>query len=155
MPTTSMRELRKSRSSLCCISLSLLVACQPAPPTTARFRLVARDYAFAAPASLPAGETRFQLVNEGTVRHEVQLYRFKPGVTRDSALRMLATGNFVDSAIDIDGGVLIAGPGDSAVQELLAPLRTGDLYALECAFRNAPDQPAHRQLGMFSVFEVK
>jgi hypothetical protein len=68
---------------------------------------------------------------------------------------MLVTNQIPDSAVDVDGGVLIAGPADSTVQELLAPLRPGDVYALECAFRNAPNQPKHRDIGMVAAFEVK
>lgn len=137
------------------LSLFLIAACSPPVRPATRLRVIARDYAFGAPTALPAGETFFQLINEGTVVHEMQLYRFKRGVTRDSALRMLASDNIPDSVVDIDGGVLIAGPGDSAVQQLVAPLHAGDVYALECVFRNAEDQPRHNVLGMYSVFEVK
>jgi hypothetical protein len=137
------------------LALSLLVACAPSAPSGARIRVVARDYTFSVPATLPPGETFFQLVNEGTVRHEVQLYRFKPGVTRDSALRLIPSDNFPDSVIDVDGGVLIAGPNDYAVQQLVAPLRIGDVYGVECAFRNGPGQPPHSRMGMFTAFEVK
>ena len=136
------------------LGLSLLAGCSPSAPV-ARVRVVARDYTFSVPASLPAGETSFQLVNEGTVRHEVQLYRFKPGVTRDSALRLIPSDDFPDSVVDADGGVLIAGPGDSAVQQLVAPLHTGEVYGVECAFRNGPGQPVHSKMGMFAVFVVK
>lgn len=137
------------------LALCLVASCSPVARDVAHFRLIARDYAFGAPPTLPPGETAFHFINEGTVRHEVQLYRFKPGVSRDSALRMLATDNLPDSLVDTDGGVLIAGPKDSAVQQLLAPLHTGDVYAFECAFRNGPDQPRHNSLGMISVFEVR
>jgi hypothetical protein len=137
------------------LALSLLIACAPSAPAGARVRVVARDYSFGVPATLPAGVTFFQLVNQGTVRHEVQLYRFKPGVTRDSALHLIASDDFPDSVIDVDGGVLIAGPNDSAVQQLVAPLRVGDVYGVECAFRNGPGLPQHTKMGMFTVFEVK
>jgi hypothetical protein len=131
----------------------MIASCVRAP--VSHVRVLARDYAFGFPASLPAGFTAFRLVNEGTVRHEVQLYRFRSGIPRDTALHMLATDNIPDSAIDVDGGVLIAGPADSTVQELLAPLRHGDVYALECAFRNAPGTPKHRDLGMVAIFQVE
>lgn len=134
--------------------LMITASCGPAAAPISHLRIVARDYAFGFPGSVPAGMTAFRLVNEGTVLHEVQLYRFRPGISRDSALRMLATNTITDSVIDGDGGVLIVGPADSTVQELLAPLKPGDVYALECAFRNAPDQPKHRDLGMVAVFQV-
>lgn len=154
-PTFSARTRRLVCGAVSCLVIAGMAGCQPSSATPARFRLVARDYAFGAPPSLPPGETFFQLVNEGTVRHEVQLYRFKPGVTRDSALHMLASDNLPDSAIDIDGGVLISGAKDSALQQLVAQLKPGEVYAFECAFRDGPDKPVHSRLGMFSVFEVK
>ncbi|MEO8140565.1 MAG: hypothetical protein ABI742_13010 [Gemmatimonadota bacterium] len=146
------RFLIRGSGFLC---LTMLTACSSSAPPVARVRVVARDYSFGVPASLPAGETYFQLVNEGTVRHEIQLYRFRPGVTRDSALHLIASDDFPDSVVDVDGGVLISGPNDSAVQQLVAPLHSGDVYGLECAFRNGSGQPVHSKLGMFSVFEVK
>lgn len=142
----------------CLAVLSLAVAlcsCAAQAPVTTHLRVIARDYAFGFPATVPAGMTAFRLINEGTVRHEVQLYRFRRGIPRDTALRMLATDQIPDSAIDVDGGVLIAGPADSTVQELLAPLHPGDVYALECAFRNGPGLPRHRDLGMVAIFQVE
>ena len=88
------------------------------------------------------------------MNHEVQLYKFKAGLSADSALRLLATDKITEADIDPDGGVLIAAASDSTQQELLATLRSGEVYALECAFRNAPDQPKHRDLGMVSIFTV-
>jgi len=130
-------------------------ACRPAPAPFARVRIAARDYAFGAPRTVPPGQTAFRLVNEGTVRHEVQLYRFRPGISADSALHMIATNEIPDEAIDVGGGVLIIGPADSARQQLLLTLQPGEVYGLECAFRDAPGQPQHRDLGMYGVLEVQ
>ena len=130
-------------------------ACQPVPPGIAHVRVVARDYAFGAPRTVPAGQTAFQLVNEGTVRHEVQLYRFRPGISGDSALHMIATNEIPDDAIDAGGGVLIIGPADSARQQLLLTLQPGEVYGLECAFRDGPDKPQHRDMGMYGVVTVE
>ena len=138
------------------IVAALLAACScTSPVAPVLLRILAHNYAFEFPTTLPPGTTAFRLVNQGTVLHEVQLYRFRAGISRDSALRMLAADRIPETAIDVDGGVLIAGPADSTVQELLAPLRRGDVYALECAFRDAPDKPKHRDLGMVAVFEVR
>jgi hypothetical protein len=133
----------------------LLLSCAAQPSAISHVRVVAREYAFGFPASLPAGQTAFRLINDGTVRHELQLYRFKPGIPRDTALRMLATDQIPDSAVDVDGGVLVAGASDSTVQELLVTLRRGDVYALECVFRDAPGQPRHRDLGMVAIVQVE
>lgn len=149
-----MRPHSSTRRAVFPIFLTL-ASCAPDAAPLSHLRILAHDYAFEFPTTISPGSTAFRLVNQGTVLHEVQLYRFRQGISRDSALRMLATDQIPDSAVDRDGGVLIAGPADSTVQELLAPLRHGDVYALECAFRNAPGQPKHRDLGMVAVFEVK
>lgn len=143
------------RRSVCLSLLGVLASCAQPSATVAHRRVIAHDYAFAFPPSVPAGMAAFRLVNEGSVRHEVQLYRFKPGIPRDSASRMLTRDEIPDSAVDVDGGVLIAGPADSTRQELLVRLEKGDVYALECVFRNTPDEPRHRDLGMFAIFQVE
>ncbi len=137
------------------VTLVALASCHAAPPSISHVPIIARDYAFQFPRVLPAGNTAFRLVNHGTVVHEVQLYRFRSGISRDSAFRLLTTNHVSDSVIYSDGGVLIASPSDSTVQELLAPLHRGDVYALECDFRDAPGKPQHRDLGMVAVFEVQ
>ena len=149
-----MLDLR-TRCVLSCTVILLASGCSPRAPGLAHTRVIAKDYAFGFPHALPAGPTAFRLINEGTVNHEVQIYRFKPGLSPDSALRLLATDKITDQDIDPDGGVLIAAPADSTQQELLVALRPGEVYALECAFRNAADQPKHRDLGMVAVFTVE
>lgn len=148
-------RLRGSVLHASVIVLCSIPACTPMRHADANLRIIARDYAFDTPASLEPGRTTFQLVNAGHVRHEVQLYRFKPGTTRDAALHMLAVDSIPDSAIDGDGGVLIALPADSARQQLVTTLARGEVYALECAFRDAPNAPQHSRMGMYAVFEVK
>lgn len=145
---------RLSRALVPCLLLLGGAACTPAPERIAHVRVITRDYAFGIPATVPPGPTAFRLVNEGRVRHEAQLYRFKPWVHRGTALRMLATDEIPDSAIDVDGGVLISGPSDSTLQELLVTLAPGEVYALECVFRDGPDQPRHRDMGMVAIFQV-
>ena len=150
----SMLKLR-AWCAFSCMALFLVPGCSPRAAGPAHTRVIARDYAFGFPHSLPAGPTAFRLINEGTVNHEVQIYRFTAGLSPDSALRLLATDQITDRDIDPDGGVLIAAPSDSTQQELLVMLRPGEVYALECAFRNAADQPKHRDLGMVAVFTVE
>ncbi len=137
------------------LGLGLLAGCAGTAASVRHERVIAKDYAFGFPRTLPAGPTAFRLINEGSVNHEVQIYRFTAGLSPDSALRLLATDQIGEADIDADGGVLIAAAADSTQQELLATLRPGEVYALECAFRNAPDQPKHRDLGMVAVFTVQ
>ena len=117
--------------------------------------IVATDYAYVAPSSVPAGMTAFRLVNRGTHPHEVQLFRFKPGVSARTARAYLVAGNVPDSAADESGGVLIAFPGVTAHEELLVSLVRGERYALMCQFRDAPGKPQHTALGMVALLEVR
>lgn len=144
-----------TRATFPLLFLCLAGGCAPATPAIRHERVIAKDYAFGFPRALPAGPTAFRLINQGSVNHEVQIYKFKAGLSADSALRLLATDKITEADIDPDGGVLIAAASDSTQQELLATLRPGEVYALECAFRNAPDQPKHRDLGMVSIFTVE
>ena len=117
--------------------------------------IVATDYAYVAPSSMPAGITAFRLVNHGSHPHEVQLFRFKPGVSARTARAYLVAGNVPDSAADESGGVLIAFPGVTAHEELLVTLVRGERYALMCQFRDAPGKPQHTALGMVALLEVR
>lgn len=136
---------------------ALLVA---APRSTYEpFRFVtieARDYVFRAPTVVPPGLTAFRLVNHGTVLHEVQIFRLAPSVTAAAARAYLQQdGDVPDSAADSSGSVLITAPGTTAHEQVLIDLQRGEVYALLCAFRDAPDKPRHGKLGMFGTIEVR
>jgi hypothetical protein len=117
--------------------------------------IVATDYAYRVPASVPAGMTAFRFVNRGTHPHEVQLFRFLPGVTARTARAYLAAGAVPDSAADASGSVLIAFPGVTAHEEVLVSLVAGERYALMCEFRDGPTKPKHTTLGMVALLEVR
>lgn len=130
----------------------LLVACAPRAPRPVE--IVAVNYAFQAPDSVPAGPAVFTLTNRGTVVHEVQLFRFRRGITADSGLRLLVTENTPDSLYDASGAVLISAVGATAVQRVEADLQAGELWGLVCQFRDSAGAPKHDQLGMFKVLTV-
>jgi hypothetical protein len=115
----------------------------------------ATEYAFRVPATLPPGLTAFRFVNRGKVAHEVQLFRFDKRVDAKTARSYLAAGDAPDSAADPSGSVLIAFPGVTAHEEVLVQLERGELYALICGFRDAPDKPKHASLGMTALIEVR
>ena len=117
--------------------------------------ITARDYAFSAPASLPAGLTAFHFVNRGTVPHEVQFFRFNVGLPLAAVRGYLAAGSVPDSVADRSGSVLIASPGDSVREAILVQLRPGERYALLCQFRDSAGTPPHTQLGMVGLLEVR
>jgi hypothetical protein len=117
--------------------------------------IVATDYAYRVPASVPPGMTAFRFVNRGTHPHEVQLFRFLPSVTAPMARAYLAAGAVPDSAADASGSVLIAFPGVTAHEEVLVSLAAGERYALMCEFRDGPTKPKHTALGMVALLEVR
>jgi len=117
--------------------------------------IVATDYAYRVPASVPPGMTAFRFINQGTHPHEVQLFRFLPSVTAQTARAYLAAGAVPDSAADASGSVLIALPGVTAHEEVLVSLAPGERYGLMCEFRDAPAKPKHTTLGMVALLEVR
>ena len=131
-----------------------LAGCQSAAPY-ARVQVIATNYAFTLPRTLPPGPTAFQFINRGTVRHEFQIFRFSRGISPDSAGRMLATDNIPDTAAESQGGILVGMPGDTVRQQLLDTLRSGDVYGLLCEFRDSTNAPKHSHLGMFAVVRVE
>lgn len=130
----------------------------PSPVTSAPLShvdIVATDYAYRAPATLPAGLTAFQFVNRGTVPHELQLFRFLPSVTTAAARSALTHGRVPDAMADPSGSVLIALPGITAHEQVLIDLRRGERYALVCEFQDEPSKPKHSTMGMVALLEVR
>lgn len=133
--------------------LLLTVGCATArPPRTVDITAV--NYAFRAPASLSPGPAAFRLVNAGTVTHEVQIFRFRKGISADSGRALLALEHFPDSLADASGSVLIAAAGETTPEQVLTDLSPGELYALVCQFRDSAGAPKHDRLGMFAVLRV-
>jgi hypothetical protein len=129
------------------------LACRPAAPVMVD--VVATNYAFQAARTLAPGPTLFQLVNRGSVNHEVQIYRFRAGISADSGLALLAHGQFPDSLSEPGGSVLVANAGTTASEQVYIDLKAGETYAFECAFRDTANAPRHNTMGMIATFEVK
>jgi len=143
-------------------ALMILSAVRPYAPATfqpqASLRhvtIVATDYAYVVPQTVPAGLTAFRFVNRGTHPHEVQLFRFNANVSVQQARAYMVAGNVPDSAADPSGSVLIAFPGVTAHEEVMVQLVRGEHYALMCQFRDAPEKPRHTALGMVALLEVR
>ena len=136
------------------LSLLLALACSPASPTR-EVTVVATNYALRLPASLPPGPLVIRLRNDGSVAHEIQVYRFAKGTPADSARRMMACDDIPDSVADNAGGVLTAGAATETPERLLLELRAGEMYAVICEFRDNPTAMKHAKLGMFALIEVK
>jgi hypothetical protein len=119
----------------------------------AAITVVGLDYAFQAPATLPAGLTAVGFENHGKVRHEVAIVRLKPGVTVDSVVHMKA-GPARRALIDFVG-LLAADPGETPLGRILVEFMAGRTYALFCNLQDAPDKPPHLTMGMFASIQVK
>lgn len=124
----------------------------PKPKTTPKptsLRIVARDFGYDLPASVAAGPTRIELVNNGHDLHHAQLVRLEQGHT----LQELA--GFPHDAPPPAWVVMVGGPGavapgdSSAVYQTLSP---GN-YAVLC-FIPGPDGVPHVAKGMAAGFTV-
>lgn len=130
----------------------LLAACGTDGPRP--IAIVAVNYAFQAPDSVPRGPAVFTLVNRGTVWHEVQLFRFRHGITADSGLRLMTTADTPDSLYDPSGAVIVAAAGAAPIGGVAADLRPGEVWGMYCAFRDSVGAAEHGELGMFRVLTV-
>jgi len=110
----------------------------------------AMDYAFRAPATVPAGVTTVRLVNRGTQLHHVQFNRLEDGKTVRDMLRDWKPGAPNPAYMTGDGGPTAALGGQTL--EGTVVLRPGR-YALIC-WVPAPDGQLHLHKGMFGQIEV-
>ncbi len=112
-------------------------------------------YDYVAPTAVSAGPTLFRFVNSGTRTHELRLFRFRPGISEDSGLALLAHGRLADSLVEAGAAVLVAPAHTTAPQEVLAYLKPGELYGLMCQLRDSAGAPTHDRLGEFMVLPVR
>jgi len=112
------------------------------------------DYAYRAPTVVKPGLVAFRFTNHGKVAHEVQIFRFLPGITVEVANRYLQTGSVPDSVADASGSVLIANAGLTAPERVLVQAVPGEVYALMCQFRDSAGKPQHASLGMVALVRV-
>jgi hypothetical protein len=129
-------------------------AAPSAAPSAARAARVltieAMDYAFRAPAAVPAGLTTIRLVNRGTRLHHVQLNRLEQGKTLADMLRDWKPGVAGPSYMAGAGGPTAAVGGQTL--EAQAVLRPGR-YAIIC-WVPAADGQLHVHKGMMGTLEV-
>ena len=77
-------------------------------------------------------------------------------VFRRRARRLISSGSLLsDSAAEMQGGVLVADPGETFRQQLLESLKAGDVYGIACEFRDSAGAPKHSRLGMIAVMWVE
>ena len=121
--------------------------------------VIALDYAYQSPDTLPAGMTTFSLQNKGKVLHEVFIARLPKTVTVAEFVRAAQQLNFMDLAkAHTDGippGVLFASPGETSPARLSIDLDRGRTYMLFCNLRDTPQSQRHNAMGMFRPIVVK
>lgn len=112
------------------------------------------DYAFEAPASIPAGPTTFRIVNTGRELHHVWFVKLAPGKTVGDymqAMQALAKGEAPPPAWATDmGGPQMGMPG--ALADGTVNLEAGD-YVIVCHIPAADGVP-HSAKGMYRALTV-
>lgn len=126
------------------LALLGLVTLAPAPTEVT---IIARDYRFEAPDTLPAGVLSFRLENRGRMNHEFVIFAARPGV---SAAQLLAATVPEDrrALADPPVGVLFAPASRPRSAELVATLERGRWYIVFCGIRDSTAMPPHFMLGM-------
>lgn len=116
------------------------------------------DFAFDAPASLPAGETVIDAVNNGPQPHELALLRIQDGSTYDEALDIILTppgeGPPPEGPppFSFTGQVAVLGDGLSGQTTLDL---TAGAYALLCFVTDPDSGLPHAALGMAQELTVE
>jgi hypothetical protein len=118
-------------------------------------QIVASDYAFEVPESVPAGEVTFELSNTGSEFHEATLFKLSEGVTVDQLGEILASTEPPPAgAAPPFAGI----SGINAVSPGVTQLGTFDLeagnYAFLCFVPNGEGVP-HFALGMIAPLTVE
>jgi uncharacterized cupredoxin-like copper-binding protein len=126
------------------------------PPSVATITL--RDFAFEAPATLPAGTTTVQVTNAGPQPHEAMVVRLE-GVTLDQLKAMIAAseGGPDPSQSGPPPFTSVGGIGpleQGATGQMTLDLTPGD-YALVCFVPDPGTGHAHAELGMVGGFTVQ
>ncbi len=109
------------------------------------------DFAFEAPASIPAGLTKVTLTNSGKEDHQVQVAGFVPGKSfEDLTIALQGDEAAALALVTLSGGPTGVLPG--ATGSTTANLAPG-AYAFLCFFRSADGVP-HFAKGMIAPIEV-
>jgi uncharacterized cupredoxin-like copper-binding protein len=111
--------------------------------------VTATDYAFDAPATIPAALTTFRLVNHGKELHHLVLVKIPEGKTLEDMAKE-TKGELPPPWIQFAGGPNAVDPGsESSVTQVVEPGH----YALICAIPG-PDGKPHMMKGMARMMDV-
>ena len=114
--------------------------------------IVAREFSYEAPATIPAGPVRITLTNQGKEEHMAQIAKLADGTSLDQLLAALMQNDFAAAfkMMTLVGGPTAVLPGKE--QEVAAVLDPGN-YALLC-FVSSPDGIPHLAKGMVAQLKV-
>lgn len=113
------------------------------------------DYAFVAPATVPAGIAVLSFYNTGTMRHEVKLIALQSDADLRESMRLAMIDSGWAHLRLPTAGILTTAPGETTAGRLLAPLRSGERYLLVCHFADADSRTPHSELGMIRLATVR
>ena len=140
----SVKEAPSTTDTGAAAAASTAAAPQTAPNVV---HIVAKDYSFDAPATIPAGLTTLHLMDQGKEAHQAQLIKLTEGKTYEdfmTAFKAMKPNTPPPSWVVFDGGPNAAAPGGTA--ESTQTLEAGN-YALVC-FIPAADGVPHIMKGM-------
>lgn len=120
-----------------------------APPT--RVTVIATDYAFQLPDSLPSGMTTLRLENRGSEPHEVVLVKIPDGRTLADVQKALASEgeHWIEKQLEGGPAAVIPGQAATSVTLMLSPGR----YAVACGVPGK-DRTPHVMKGMLKSLIV-
>jgi hypothetical protein len=135
-----------------CLAVLALQRAQPAQAAPPVIDIMASDYAFDAPDTLPAGLVTVRLMNHGNEPHHAQLLRLNPDVSfPDFAQALQDEGEGALKLVTLTGGPGALSPFKSA--EVTLNLTPGD-YVLAC-FISSDDGVPHLAKGMLKPIAVQ
>lgn len=115
--------------------------------------VTAKEFEFDLPATLPAGETTFNFVNEGKQPHELSMVELDADAPALDKLLKLpekkAESYFTET------GHAFAKPGESQEGAFTADLTSGSRYAYVCFVQDPKSKTPHAFLGMVGEFTVE
>jgi hypothetical protein len=118
-------------------------------PATGVITVIAKDYSFEAPDSVPAGPTTYNLINQGSELHHLQLAKLPEGKTMPNLQAGMADGGAMKWLMDA-GDPNAAVLGESTIAT--APLEEGQ-YVMMCVIPSADHTP-HVAKGMIKPLQV-
>ena len=124
------------------------VASLPAAPGANVVAVIANDFAFEMPSSIPAGLTTIRFVNKGKELHHLYLVKVDKGKKADDVLAWFKAGGPPPAWMKVVGG-----PNASATETVFtSTLEAGDYIAL-CVIPS-PDGTPHIMKGMIKSLTV-